>query len=142
MNLTNFHAVIDNTPDDVQAHVKLSMDILERIHELLDEKFQGKQHLLAKKMGKSEAEVSKWLSGIQNFTTRTLTKMEIAFGEPIISVCSNIHHNTTFKQVKTPYRHAQATVNVGTHGSLQEHLDFPIDKLKMHRSGPTTNIPA
>lgn len=134
MNLTGFHTVIDNTPDEVRAYVKLSLDILERLNELLEEKFEGKQHLLAKKMGKSEAEVSKWLSGVQNFTTRTLAKLETAFGEPIVSACSGAHLHTTYVRVKTPFKKAEATVNVDINGALQEKLEYPVDKLKMHRS--------
>ena len=35
-----------------------------------------KQKDLADKMGKSEAEVSKWLSGTHNFTLRSIAKIE------------------------------------------------------------------
>jgi transcriptional regulator with XRE-family HTH domain len=87
MKLKKFHTIIEHTPEDVKEEVTLSLDILERIHELLDEKFDGKQKLLADKLNKSEAEISKWLSGVQNFTIKTLVKLEVAFGEPIIAVC-------------------------------------------------------
>jgi transcriptional regulator with XRE-family HTH domain len=87
MKLKKFHTIIEHIPEEVKAEVNLSMDILERIHELLDEKFDGKQKLLADKLNKSEAEISKWLSGVQNFTIKTLVKLETAFGEPIIAVC-------------------------------------------------------
>ncbi len=143
MNLTKFHTVVDNTPSDVQAHVKLSMDILERIHELLEKKFQGKQHLLAKTMCKSEAEVSKWLSGIQNFTTRTLAKMEVAFGEPIIVVCAGSRRqHPPFVQVKMPYYQTRTPINVTITGASYKPVDFPTGKSKMHRSGQITNPPA
>jgi len=83
MKLDKFKSIIEQTPPEVTTHVKRSMDILDRIHELLEQKFEGKQKLLAKKMNKSEDEVSGWLSGVQHFTTSTLSKLEIAFGEPI-----------------------------------------------------------
>lgn len=89
MKLDKFKSIIEQTSPEVTMHVKLSMDILDRIHELLEQKFEGKHKLLAEKMNKSEAEVSRWLSGVQHFTTRTLIKLEIAFGEPIIKVCTN-----------------------------------------------------
>jgi transcriptional regulator with XRE-family HTH domain len=101
MKLKKFHTIIDNTPEDVKEEVNLSMDILERIHELLDEKFDSKQKLLADKLNKSEAEISKWLSGVQNFTIKTLVKLEIAFGEPIIAVCTknkNLAHTIAEKK--------------------------------------------
>lgn len=89
MKLDNFKKIIAETPDDVQIHVRITMDILDRIHELIDKKFDGKQKLLAEKLGKSEAEISRWLSGMPNFTTRTLAKLEAAFGERIIAVCTD-----------------------------------------------------
>lgn len=119
MKLKKFNAVISSTPEDVREDVKLSMDILDRIHELLNEKFDGKQKLLADKMGKSEAEISKWLNGVQNFTTKTLTRLAVAFGEPIIAVCTSSDH-ATFTQVKTPYGKENTVLQVSRAGSLKE----------------------
>jgi transcriptional regulator with XRE-family HTH domain len=119
MKLNNFHTIIENTPEEINEDVNLSMDILERIHELLDEKFGGKQKLLAAKLGKSEAEVSKWLSGVQNFTTRTLVKLQIAFGEPIIAVCTK-NNNATFIQVKVPYKTCQTKMAIDGSGKIEE----------------------
>lgn len=86
--MDKFKSIIKQTSPEVKEQVELSMDILDRIHELLDQKFEGKLKLLAKKMNKSEAEVSKWLSGVQNFTAKTLSKLEIAFDEPILDKSS------------------------------------------------------
>ena len=41
-----------------------------------------------KRIGKSDAEVSKWLSGNQNFTLRTLSKIENALGIEIVKLFS------------------------------------------------------
>lgn len=72
-------------PEDVRIYVKKSMDILDRLHELMEDKgIMQKQ--LAEKMGKTEAEISKWLNGVQNFTLKTLSKLEAALGSPIIEV--------------------------------------------------------
>lgn len=121
MKLKNFKRIVDNTPGDTKEEIKLSMDILDRIHELLDEKFEGKQKLLALKLGKSEAEISKWLSGVQNFTIKTLVKLQIAFGEPIIAVCTN-HHDATFTQVMVPYNKSSASVSICPKGKLEENF--------------------
>ena len=121
MKLKKFHKIIEKTPEEVREDVKLSMDILERIHELLIEKFGGKQKLLAERLNKSEAEVSKWLSGVQNFTTKTLIKLQIAFGEPIIAVCtSTSNDNSTFTQVKVPYKKSHVKLLINVHGQLAE----------------------
>ena len=41
MALKDFHKVIAETPEDVGSFVEHSMDIPERIHELLEEKFDN-----------------------------------------------------------------------------------------------------
>jgi transcriptional regulator with XRE-family HTH domain len=119
MRLKKFHTIIEHTPEEVKEEVNLSMDILERIHELLDEKFDGKQKLLADKLNKSEAEISKWLSGVQNFTIKTLVKLEIAFGEPIIAVCTK-NENSTYTLVKIPYKTCHARMQIDGNGALEE----------------------
>ena len=99
MKLKNFHKSIEETPPEVREYVKYSMDILDRVHELLNAKFDGKQKLLADKMGKTEAEVSKMLSGVQNFTLKTLMKLQVAFGEEIIVVRSD-EDSAVFEHVR------------------------------------------
>lgn len=86
MKLDKFKKIISNTAPEKRELISRNMDILERIHELLDLKFGGKQNLLAAKMKKTEAEISKLLSGFQNYTMLTLIKFELAFEAPIISV--------------------------------------------------------
>jgi len=76
----------ENKTIGVDNYVQHSMAILDRIHELIDVKFEGKQIELANKLGKKESEISKWLHGVQNFTLFTIAKLEEAFGESIIKV--------------------------------------------------------
>ena len=101
MSLQDFKNRVNNSSEELNNDIDFSMDILDRIHELLEKKFDGKQKLLAAKMGKSESEVSKWLSGVQNFTIKTINRLSEAFGEPIIAVCTNSEDNSTFELVKT-----------------------------------------
>jgi plasmid maintenance system antidote protein VapI len=79
---------MDKSTIGANNYVEHSMSILERIHELLDEKFEGKQSELAKKLGKKESEISKWLNGVQNFTLFTISKLEEVFEDSIITVSS------------------------------------------------------
>ncbi|MEI7830721.1 MAG: helix-turn-helix transcriptional regulator [Prolixibacteraceae bacterium] len=70
---------------DVDFAVKHSFDIVDRIHEILLK--QGKEQKdLALLLGKSESEISKWMTGTHNFTINTLAKIEVALGESIIEV--------------------------------------------------------
>lgn len=73
------------TPPEVKREIDLSFDIADRIHEILVK--QNKTHRdLALMLGKSEAEISKWMRGTHNFTFQTITKIETVLGEPLIEV--------------------------------------------------------
>jgi ribosome-binding protein aMBF1 (putative translation factor) len=68
---------------EIDVFVKQSFDIVDRIHEILVA--QGKeQKELATLLGKSESEISKWMTGTHNFTIKTLSKIESILGEKII----------------------------------------------------------
>ncbi len=69
----------------VRDTVALSFRIVDRIYDILEEKGL-KQKDLACKLGKSEAEVSKWMRGTHNFTIDTLVSIEEALGAPILQV--------------------------------------------------------
>ena len=72
-------------PDDVRREVNLSYAIADRIADLLAQ--QGMtQKALARKMGKSEPEVSAWLTGRHNFTLRTLARISSVLGADIVTV--------------------------------------------------------
>lgn len=130
MALKNFHRIVEETPEEVDNFVEHSMDILDRIHELLEQKFDGRQKLLAEKMGKSEAEVSKMLNGVQNFTLKTISKLETAFGERIIGVCINkpSHH---FAFVRTAPFNGERQIAVGERRLEEERFE----RVAVHAAG-------
>lgn len=70
---------------EVRRSVDLSFQIVDRIHEILKAKGM-KQKDLAAALGKSEAEISKWMRGTHNFTIDTLISIEQAIGAPILTV--------------------------------------------------------
>jgi hypothetical protein len=122
MPLKNFHKIVEETPEDVDIFVEHSMDVLDRIHELIDQKFEGRQKLLAEKLGKSEAEVSKWLNGVQNFTLRTISKLEAAFGKRIIAVCTD-EPSRHFTFVKTGPFKGEIKMAFEPKGEREEHFE-------------------
>lgn len=68
---------------DIDLYVQHSFDIVDRIYEILEK--QGKdQKYLAAKLGKSESEISKWMTGTHNFTIKTIAKIESVLGESVI----------------------------------------------------------
>lgn len=71
---------------ETRKSVDLSFQIVDRIHEILT--YKGlRQKDLANMLGKTEAEISKWMRGTHNFTIETLSSIENALGEPILEVC-------------------------------------------------------
>lgn len=79
--------IAELSPESV-ALSQLSFDVADRIVEILKQKGMS-QRDLAVGMKKTEAEVSKWLGGTQNFTLRTLAAISVYLQEPILSVVRN-----------------------------------------------------
>ncbi|MBR6169342.1 MAG: helix-turn-helix transcriptional regulator [Bacteroidaceae bacterium] len=76
---------IKNIPLEIQKETAFTFAVSDKIHQLLID--QGlTQKELAKKMGKTEAEISVWLSGQHNFTLRTLAKISSVLGCDLIQI--------------------------------------------------------
>lgn len=80
-----FKEMLNKIPEESRRESELSYGIARRIHDILDRK-RLSQADLAKKTGKTPAEVSRWMSGTQNFTVKTIALIESALGEKLISV--------------------------------------------------------
>lgn len=79
---------------EIRRMVDLSFKIVDRIHDILQDKGL-KQKDLAQLLGKKESEISRWMRGTHNFTIDTLISIEDALGEPIIAVCRpKVTHET------------------------------------------------
>ena len=74
---------------EVRERVSLSFQIVDRIHEILVER-SLRQKDLALMLGKSEAEISKWMRGTHNFTIDTVVAIEEALQAPILQVCHEV----------------------------------------------------
>lgn len=62
---------------------EINLEIAIRINSILESK--GLKAVdLAKKLNKNQSEVSKWLTGMHTFTTKTLAKISLALEEEII----------------------------------------------------------
>ena len=80
-----FQEALNSVPQRVKGEVDHSFDIANRIALTLKQR-GWTQTDLAKKTGKTCSEVSKWLSGTQNFTLRTIALIEEALGTELIQV--------------------------------------------------------
>jgi transcriptional regulator with XRE-family HTH domain len=70
-------------PEDIERFVQKNLDISQQVYAHLDEKGWSQKDF-AKALGKTEAEVSKWLSGMHNLTLRSIAKMEAVLDQDII----------------------------------------------------------
>ncbi len=80
-----FRKALERIPDETKVFVRTYAHILKRIDYLLQIKGY-KQKDLAQRLDKRESEISKWLNGEHNLTLRTVAKLEVALGEPILKV--------------------------------------------------------
>lgn len=87
---------INGLSPEAKASVDISFSIIDKICDALDSK-GWKQKDLADKMGKTEAEISRWMRGTHNFTMDTLAAIQTALGERIIDVAStSARQSSTF----------------------------------------------
>ncbi len=70
---------------EMKMQMELSVAIANYIYDILEERGMSQKDF-ARLMGKSENEVSRWLSGTHNLTIATLCKIGAALGQPIVSV--------------------------------------------------------
>ena len=86
MNTTiMFREAIAQIPNDVKIEIDLSFAIADKIDAILKQKGMTQKEF-ARKMGKAEAEVSRWVGGTHNFTLRTIAKISDVLGERIVTV--------------------------------------------------------
>ena len=78
-----FKQEVAKVPIDVKLELDLSFAIADKIDAILKRKRMSQKEF-AKRMNKTEAEVSRWLSGTHNFTIKTIAKITSVLGEDII----------------------------------------------------------
>lgn len=82
-----FKEAIRQIPPSLQKQVDWSMAISDSIASILSERHLTQKEF-ARQMGKSEAEVSRWLAGLHNFTLSTIAKISAVLGTDLIRVAN------------------------------------------------------
>ena len=81
--------IMDEIRGSISPETKLQMEmsvaLANRIYEILEAKGMTQKDL-AKRLGKTETEVSRWLSGTHNLTLSTICKISAALEEEIVTV--------------------------------------------------------
>ena len=80
-----FNECLAATPQDVKQCIDWSFQIADKIDSVLKERGITQKEF-AKQIGRSEAEVCRWVGGTHNFTLATLAKISSALGVPLIHV--------------------------------------------------------
>ena len=80
-----FDECMSQVPNDVRMELDMSFALADKIDMILKEK-NISQKQLANRMGKTEAEVSRWLGGTHNFTLRTIAKISDALGVELLII--------------------------------------------------------
>lgn len=105
-NVADFFA--QRGPEDIERFIDKNLDISQQVYALLKEK-GWRQHDLATRLGKSDAELSKWLSGSHNLTLHSIAKMEAVLGADIILTPQKAE--ARYRQVEYVYLRIQANAN-------------------------------
>ena len=88
--------IMDNIRSTISPEMKLQMDlsvaIANRIYNILESKGMSQKEF-ARLMGKTETEVSRWLSGTHNLTLATISKISTALGEDIVMVVNHSYQS-------------------------------------------------
>ena len=81
--------IMDEIRSSISPEMKLQMEmsvaIANRIYEILETRGMTQKDL-AKKLGKTETEVSRWLSGTHNLTLATICKISAALEADVVKV--------------------------------------------------------
>ena len=74
-----------NITPEMKLQMEMSVAVANRIYDILEAKGMTQKEL-ALKLGKTETEVSRWLSGTHNLTLSTISKVSVALGEDIVII--------------------------------------------------------
>jgi transcriptional regulator with XRE-family HTH domain len=85
-----FERILNRASNETKRQVDKNLAIANRISEILISK-DISQREFAKKLNKSESEISKWLTCFHNFEVKTIYKIENILGEEVIMIIDSTH---------------------------------------------------
>ncbi len=136
--IPEFETSINEMPEDSKIFVDKSLEIANYIFRLMELKGL-KQKDLAEKMGKTEAEVSKWLAGMHNYTLRSIAKIEAALGSTVICTPVKVYKsNLLYYRIKTENSNMQQTNVLSSLRKLNYTTEAPV--IEMYNNGLTADM--
>ena len=82
---TVYDRIRNRTKPETRQYVQKNLAIVAEVSRLMKEK-GWTQKDLAKKIGKTESEISKWLSGLHNLTLKSIAKLEVILDATLLEV--------------------------------------------------------
>lgn len=73
--MSSFDRIAKRVAKDTKRYTFQSLDIVDQIQKYLDDEHLSQKDL-ADKLGKSESEISRWMTGLHNFSIKTISKIE------------------------------------------------------------------
>ena len=73
----------EKTQPENRIFVAKSLALIDQLYHVMDE-LGWSQKRLAQEMGKSESEISKWVTGLHNFTFKSISKLEAVLGKELL----------------------------------------------------------
>jgi len=96
---TVYDRIRNRTKPETRQYVHKNLALVAEISRLMKEKGWSQKDL-AKKIGKTESEISKWLSGLHNLTLKSITKLEVVLEATLLEVPQNaIGHSPAIKYI-------------------------------------------
>lgn len=83
---------------EMKLQMEMSVAIANRIYEILEAKGMTQKDL-AKLLGKTETEVSRWLSGTHNLTLATICKISAALEADVVKVAERKQENYNYTTI-------------------------------------------
>lgn len=106
---------------ETKKQIDLQVGVANRIYEILEERDMTQKEF-ARLMGKTENEVSRWLSGTHNMTFATIAKISCALDEDIVKP-------THRRRIVFPF---DVTHNENCTFSIHKELNFKYEKIVMN----------
>lgn len=99
MKSETFARLKARVPEETRIYVRKYSQLLDRIEYLIQKK-DLTQKELADALNKKPSEISKWMNTEQNLTLKTICKIEVALGEPLLIIPTCIDFRTI--EIHTP----------------------------------------
>lgn len=130
----SFERIKSKSTPESRRKVRKNIDIANQIKHILDEKGMSNKEL-AVLMDKYESEISKWLTGLHNFTQETICKIETVLDADILITDLRAQEKYAIQiEVKELYQTSSYPKAVGIYPYTPESLVFAKNTVEVQKT--------